>query len=304
MTSSMDLLRSEVLDEVMDPISDKWRDRSEYEDLKNIDEYTRHMIAANEMQITTNIIMSDEIFVSELTRLNKEARRKKILNYKLNDSQIEELNNELRKYVKFELRITAERQRLSLLREVIFQNLSELLEEHHISQRQLVLILRDEYYVKITPSQFSKMFSINNSSAQEPSLQILLAIAQYFHVSLDRLVTRSEKDDAQTTDINTLTYKGLLLLLNKLEEYKYFRFERHEDRLLTTTGDPGDVEVSIHIHSNADDSGGDDGTIAHYLSMYTSLKKHFPDTPEGHRMVSEMNEMMLKSVSDSPLFSD
>ncbi len=256
----------------------------------------------------SRIISSDQKFIQEIRDLTEEEQRDRILKYEFTAEQndlfairrktaLDNLNKQ-----KKEKR--AEKQHQLEFRKKLSKNLKELLDEHSLSQRQLVMNLNKDFDINISPSQFSKMFSPNNSVIQEPGLHLLDAIAKYFNVTIDRIVNgaTTTKEAPQTHEFSSLTYNGFIRLLNHLEQKKVIIFERHEDKPLTMTGDPGDVEVSIHIHPDSDGKGGDDGTITHYLSMYTSLKQHFPDTPEGNRMINEMNAMMLKNINDHPLF--
>ena len=270
-----------------------------------------------------NAMLDDAEFINKLLNSDQDQVRDLIRSYKMSPEDqmrvTQMVEKEIDAYLIRKEEKRDEKTASRIFRQKLYENLMDLLDENNLSPRQLVLRLNEDCNLKINQSQFSKMFSPNNSVIQEPSIQILSAIADYFNVPVDRLLNgtrpdgkRSDgthpdgkrPDGKQPKDVDHLTYNDFLRLLNELESRNYISFKRHEDQLLTTTGDPGDVEVSIHIHVNTDGSGGDDGTIAHYLSMYTSLKKHFPDTPEGRRMVNEMNEMMLKTVGDIPLFPD
>jgi transcriptional regulator with XRE-family HTH domain len=293
-------------------ISEHVRKKADLESVRYTDEFAYHerlRAVAILSSINARLIAQDKDFMESLIDLSDEERKNKILNYQFSEEQQDQIDSRLESE-----RRLIELQRLENdnqieLRARLSENLGELLKEHSLSQRQLVLALRKKYYVTISPSQFSKMFSPNNAMFQEPGLYLLHSMAQFFNVTIDRIVNGKDsnsnlQEPSDYCDLSILTYSKFLRLLNMLEQNGFISFERHEDRPLSTTGDAGDVDVTIHIHPKQNNSGGDDGTIAHYLSMYTSLKKHFPDTPEGRRMVDEMNDMMLKAVSDAPLFSD
>jgi len=274
-------------------VEQHWNGISNYGglDLTEDEKYTLILLEASAKQ---KMICEDTDFIDQLKQLNSDEQQNKILSYSFTEKQLQELDHLCKANIGVIVKKRALREKLSA-------NINELLREKKMSQRQLVLGLNNQG-VKITASQFSKMFSPGNSTLQDPSLNVLCGIAHFFNVSLDRIVYGEESKEESALDICQFSYNDLIHLLYELEQHRYITFERHEECPLTTTGDPGDVMVTIHIHSNSDETGGDDGTIAHYLSMYTSLKKHFPDTPEGHRMVSEMNSMMLKTISDTPLF--
>ena len=181
-------------------------------------------------------------------------------------------------------------------RELIYNSINRLLKEHSMNQSQLVSVLRDDFgFTKMTPSLFSKMFSPNSSQKQTPDMAVICAIAEYFDVTVDIILTGGQKASMPYEIAEHLTYRQLCQLLFWMDDKRIIEMKREEK----ASGDPSDVKVWISPGDNAD------GALAHFLSMYTDAKESInTNTLEGKRTLEGFTNMMIKLCSDQNVFGE
>ena len=184
-------------------------------------------------------------------------------------------------------------------RKLLALGITRLLDEHSMNKSQLVKVLNEEFgFTKMTPSLFSKMFSLRSSQKQNPDLAVILAIAEYFDVPVSVLFNGGSTASLAVDIYHHLTYRDLFQLLYWLDRGGIIEMTRHENEKVNT-GDPEDVLVSITPGQKAD------GTLAHFLSMYTSAKETVStDTPEGKRVMTYYLRMLVKGGTRTKVFSE
>lgn len=184
-------------------------------------------------------------------------------------------------------------------RELIYEGINSLLKEHSMNQSQLVSVLKDDFgFFKMTPSLYSKMFSPNSSQKQTPDMAVICAIAEYFDVTVDIILSGGKKASMPYEIAEHLTYRQLCQLLFWMDNKRILEMKR-EEKESVDTGDPSDVKVWISSGDNAD------GALAHFLSMYTGAKASInTDTLEGKKTLEGFANMLIKLCSEQKVFGE